>query len=121
MNFIENHFDLNKASLVVMEKINNYDYIIFILDFYKIIICYSNIEDYNNLDSFHNKDKFILYYYPSKNINFPPFEYKFYIQDNSKYSIKNDIKVRGKHIKINTDSNSITASYFNNKKIGKLI
>ena len=25
MNFIENHFDLNKASLVVMEKINNYD------------------------------------------------------------------------------------------------
>ncbi len=65
----------------------------------------------------YNKDKFILYYYPSKNINFPPFEYKFYIQDNSKYSIKNDIKVRGKHIKINTDSNSITASYFNNKKI----
>ena len=63
------------------------------------------------------KDKFILYYYPSKNINFPPFEYKFYIQDNAKYSIKKDIKIRGKHLKVNSDSNSITASYFNNKKI----
>ena len=63
------------------------------------------------------KDKFILYYYPSKNTNFPPFEYKFYIQDNAKYSIKKDIKIRGKHLKINYDSNSITASYFNNKKI----
>ena len=63
------------------------------------------------------KDKFILYYYPSKNTNFPPFEYKFYIQDNAKYSIKKDIKIRGKHLKVNSDSNSITASYFINKKI----
>lgn len=63
------------------------------------------------------KDKFILYYYSSKNTNFPSFEYKFYIQDNAKYSIKNDIKIRGKHLKVNYDSNTITASYFNNKKI----
>ena len=60
---------------------------------------------------------FILYYYSSKNTNFPSFEYKFYIQDNAKYSIKNDIKIRGKHLKVNYDSNTITASYFNNKKI----
>tara|TARA_B100001093_G_scaffold194636_1_gene187126 strand:+ start:351 stop:980 length:630 start_codon:yes stop_codon:yes gene_type:complete len=74
-----------------------------------------NLEKNNYIKD--NSDKFILYYYPSKNTNFPPFEYKFYIQDNAKYSIKNDIKIRGKHIKINTDSNSISASYFNNKKI----
>ena len=70
-----------------------------------------------NLDTNETLDKYIIYYYPSKNKNYSPFEYKFYIQDNAKYSIRNDLKVRGKHIRINRESNSVTASYFNKKKL----
>jgi hypothetical protein len=74
-----------------------------------------NLDTIETLDK--KNDKYIVYYYPSKNKNYSPFEYKFYIQDNAKYSIRNDLRIRGKHIKINYESNSVTASYFNNKKL----
>tara|TARA_Y200000002_G_scaffold366777_1_gene358108 strand:+ start:2873 stop:3682 length:810 start_codon:yes stop_codon:yes gene_type:complete len=62
-----------------------------------------------------NNLQYLSFNYLSKNKDYPPLNYKFYVRENSYYNIDEFIKVRGKFIEIN--NSNITASFIKNNSI----